>query len=228
MSGEKRYTRIPPESTGDRVSVIHTAEIAYNNKNTINNSHVWMVGERYDIAGFLGSKVHVHGIYDRGDGTGILAVHYNKTAKMENAVPAVAAKISLGGVDVADVLEAYDVYIPAQNIMGYDNPEYGLDIDIRGSANVRFAEGQPQLDAWGKLRVSGATQLGNYVFSQQSILTNNFSPVEIDGGYSSWDGDRKSVRVGIDTLASDFNAAAQINIITISQAVVISIWVQPY
>ena len=217
MSGEKRFTRIPPESTGDRVSVIHTAEIAYNNKNTINNSYVWLVDERYDIAGFLGSKVHVHGIYDRGDGTGILAVHYNKTAKMENAVPAVAAKISIGGVDIADVVESYDVYIPAQNIMGYDNPEHGLDIDIRGSANVRFAEGQPQLDAWGKLRVSGASQLGNYVFSQQDVITNNFSPVEIDGGYSSWDGDRKSVRVGVDTAASDYDGTEGFAALTSNQ-----------
>jgi hypothetical protein len=59
--------------------------------------------------------------------------------------------------------------------MGYDNPEYGLDVDITGSANVRFSEGLPQLDAWGKLRVSGATHIGDYVFGQEEALTNNFS-----------------------------------------------------
>jgi hypothetical protein len=221
MAGEKRYTRIPPESTGDRVYMVHTAEIEYKNFNAVaggSTTHVWQIGQRYDIAGFGGGgKVHVHGVFDRGDGTGILAVHYNKTAKFENLTPTADALISYNSQNISQVVIAYDVYIPTQNIMGYDNPEYGLDIDIRGSANVRFAEGQPQLDAWGKLRVSGATQLGDYVFSQQSIVTNNFSPVEIDGGYSSWDGDRKSVRVGVDTLASDFNAAAGFSALTSNQ-----------
>ena len=221
MAGEKRYTRIPPESTGDRVYMVHTAEIEYKNFNTVvggSTTHVWQIGQRYDVAGFgSDGTVHVHGDFDRGDGTGILDVHYNKTAKIENLVPVADALISYGGQDISQVVTAYDVYIPAQNIMGYDNPDYGLDIDIRGSANVRFDEGQPQLDAWGKLRVSGSTQLGSYVFSQQSVITNNFSPVEIDGGYSSWDGDRKSVRVGIDTLASDFDGATGFAAMTSNQ-----------
>lgn len=194
MSGERRYTRIPPESTGDRVYMIHTAEIAYNNKSTINPSHQWRVGSMYNIAGFTGGMVHVHGVYESGD-TGILSVHYNKTAKFENSVPTVGAKISIGGVDVADVVDFYDVYIPAQNIMGYDNPEYGLDVDITGSANVRFSEGLPQLDAWGKLRVSGATHIGDYVFGQEEVLTNNFSPSQLQGGSVTYNDTRNSVTI---------------------------------
>ena len=162
MSGEKRYTRIPPESTGDRVYMIHTAEIEYNGKAALDTArgtvHEWKIGTRYDIGGAFGT-VHVHGVYEKTADTGILAVHYNKTAKFENTTPEAAATISLDGDQKASVVEAYDVYIPANHIMGYDNPEYGLDVDITGSAKIRFAEGLPQLDAWGKLRVSGATQL---------------------------------------------------------------------
>ncbi len=167
MAGEKRYTRIPPESTGDRVYMVHTAEIEFSNGGEDAGStygpHTWEIGERYTVAGF--GLVHVHGVYDRKNGTGILAVHYNKTAKFENNVPAADALISIDGVTVGQVVTAYDVYIPTQNIMGFDNPDYGLNVDYLGSANVRFAEGQPQLDAWGKLRTSGATLLGAYVFS---------------------------------------------------------------
>ena len=187
MSGEKRYTRIPPESTGDRIYMIHAAEIAFSNggedAGSLYGPHTWEIGERYTVAGF--GLVHVHGVYDRKNGTGILAVHYNKTAKFENTVPAVDALISLDGVTVGQVVTAYDVYIPTQNIMGFDNPEYGLDIDVLGSANVRFAEGQPQLDAWGKLRTSGATLLGDYVFSAKEILDNNFSTVAAQAGASA-------------------------------------------
>ena len=187
MSGEKRFTRIPPESTGDRVYMVHTAEIEFSNGGEDAGStygpHTWEIGERYTVAGF--GLVHVHGVYDRKNGTGILAVHYNKTAKFENTVPAVDALISLDGVTVGQVVTAYDVYIPTQNIMGFDNPEYGLDIDVLGSANVRFAEGQPQLDAWGKLRTSGATLLGDYVFSAKEILDDNFSTVAAQAGASA-------------------------------------------
>ena len=186
MSGEKRFTRIPPESTGDRVYMVHTAEIEFSNGGEDAGStygpHTWEIGERYTVAGF--GLVHVHGVYDRKNGTGILAVHYNKTAKFENTVPAVDALISIEGVTVGQVVTAYDVYIPTQNIMGFDNPEHGLDIDVLGSANVRFAEGQPQLDAWGKLRTSGATLLGDYVFSAQEVLDNNFSTVADQAGAS--------------------------------------------
>ena len=187
MAGEKRYTRIPPESTGDRVYMVHTAEIEFSNGGEDAGStygpHTWEIGDRYTVAGF--GLVHVHGVYDRKNGTGILAVHYNKTAKFENTVPAVDALISLDGVTVGQVVTAYDVYIPTQNIMGFDNPDYGLDIDVLGSANVRFAEGQPQLDAWGKLRTSGATLLGDYVFSAKEILDNNFSTVAAQAGTSA-------------------------------------------
>ena len=202
MAGEKRYTQIPPRSTGDRMYMIHTAEIEFE-PNTGGNSvgYEWKIGRRYIIDGFTGSTVHVHGVYDRNNGTGILAVHYNTEAKYDNYVPSVGSVIRDPDDNTikGQVKEVYDVYIPAQNIMGYDNPEHGLDVDNFGSANVRFAEGQPQLDAWGKLRTAGATMLGNYVFGGEAKLTDNFSQVEIDTGYVNYDTTRKSVKVGFET-----------------------------
>ena len=199
--GARRFSRIPPESTGDRMYMVHTAEIEFLQKSLYDTArgsvHEWRVGDRYDISNFQGGKVHVHGVYDRGDGTGILAVHYNKTAKYENYSPEVGELISIDGDVVASVSASYDVYIPTQNIMGYDNPEYGLDVDITGSANVRFAEGLPQLDAWGKLRVAGATHIGDYVFGQKEILDNNFSPTQLNGGSVVYDNDRNSVTLKI-------------------------------
>lgn len=183
MAGEKRFTRIPPESTGDRVYMIHTAEIEFKNGGTSPSAtygnHTWQIGDRYSVAGF--GTIHVHGVFDRGDGTGILAVHYSQTNKFENNEPALDALISFDGVNVGQVVTAYDVYIPAQNIMGYDNPEFGLNVDAQGSAQITFKEGEPQLDAWGKLRTAGATKLGDYVFSDESVLTENFSRVATRG-----------------------------------------------
>lgn len=201
MAGEKRFTRIPPESTGDRIYQVHTAEIEFSSGGT-NIGHTWKIGQRYAIQDFGGDgKVHVHGVFDRGDGTGILAVHYNKTAKFDNLEPTAGKSIYYPADTtniVGVVVDSYDVYVPTANIMGFDNPEFGLDVDKFGSANMRFAEGQPQLDAWGKLRVSGATMMGNYVFGGEAKVTDNFAPVEIDGGSVTYDTNRKSVKVGFD------------------------------
>lgn len=206
MAGEKRFTRIPPESTGDRVYMIHTAEIEFTDGGKGgSNPHTFVIGDRYDIQDFPGNSVHVHGVFDRGDGTGILAVHYNKTAKYENNVPAATKKIYIQGTTtiVGTVSDAYDVYIPGQNIMGYDNPEYGMDVDITGSANIRFAEGLPQLDAWGKLRVNGATHIGDYVFGQEDVWTKNFSPTFLGGGTVTYDNDRNSVTIKVPASSAD-------------------------
>ena len=105
MAGEKRFTRIPPESTGDRVYMIHTAEINFKNggvsQTATYGNHTWKVGERYDIVGF--GSVHLHGVYDRENGTGTISVHYSQADKLENNVPNNDALISLDGVNVGQV-----------------------------------------------------------------------------------------------------------------------------
>lgn len=213
MAGEKRFSRIPSEGQGNRLYVVHTAEIPFKNGgesgSALYGNHTWLIGQNYTIAGFQGNTVHVHNVYDRGDGTGILGVHYNKSAKYENEVPAVDALISLDGVNVGQVESTpYDVFIPGTNIVGYDNPEYGMDVDITGSANIRFAEGLPQLDAWGKLRVNGAVQLGDYVFSQRNVFDDNFSPIKLAGGYTDYETQRHSIKVGIDYTVDAANGFA--------------------
>jgi len=204
-ANDTRFTQVPPRATGDRIHMVHTAEVQFSG-----GYNDWKIGKMYTISGGGGPTmmVHVHGV--QGDGvTGHLSVHYSKQDKYDEVVPIAGQDIiDPDGTTVAGaVVDAYDVYITANNIMGYDNPEYGMDVDITGSANVRFAEGLPQLDAWGKLRTSGATPLGEYVFAQENILTNNFSPSQISGGYVTYSDTRKSVTIGVDNLDSEFVAA---------------------
>jgi len=203
MAGEKRYTRIPPESTGDRVYMVHTAEVEFknggNSPTATYGNHDWKVGERYDVAGF--GMIHIHGVYDRQDGTGILAVHYSQADKMENNVPDADSLISVDGVNVGEVVTAYDVYIPAQNIMGYDNPEYGWNIDRFGSGPVTFAEGPPLLTGFGSLKVDDARLLATYDFNK-SNLPNEFVNSREGGSAVSntWDPITRGVKlaVGVD------------------------------
>jgi len=195
-ANDKRFTRVPPESTGDRVHMVHTAEIEFSG-----GYDDWKIGSRYTISGNGGPNmtVHVHGVQGSGV-AGHLSVHYAKADKYNEVEPIAGQTVTdPDGVTLAaTVVAAYDTYIPASNIIGYDNPEYGMDVDITGSANVRFAEGLPQLDAWGKLRTTGATSLGEYVFGQPEILNNNFATNELEGGYVTYEVDRNSVKIGVD------------------------------
>lgn len=208
MAGEKRYTRIPPESTGDRIYMIHTAEIEYSSFNSIaggSTNHTWQVGEMYTIDGFGGTgMIHIHGVFDRGDGTGILAVHYNKTAKFEGLEPTVGEEIQYDGENVARVSAFYDVYIPAQNIMGYDNPEYGWDIDRFGSGQVTFFEGNPQITSMGSIKVNDARLLASYDFSK-SNLPNEFVNSREGGSdvSNSWDETTRSVKLAVGTTSGE-------------------------
>lgn len=198
MAGERNFLRIPPDSTGKRVRLKHSAQVAYNSKL---GGYSWVIGRNYQLPS--GWTMHVHGVYETTSTTGILEVHYNKTATYTNLTPTTGDNITdpVTSTVVAVVASATDVWINAQNIIGYDNPEYGLDIDNTGSASVRFAEGLPQLDAFGKLRVSGATLLGEYIFANGTLPTQ-FASTLRNGGTVTWDANTRAV-VLTNTTAND-------------------------
>ncbi len=198
MAGERNYLRVPPDSTGKRVRLKHAAQIAYINKIP---GYVWKIGERYLLQ--AGWTVHVHGVYETTSTTGILEVHYAKSATYDNLSPVNGQTIvdEATSAVVATVSSSNDVYINSTHIIGYDNPENGLEVDESGSMNIRFSEGLPQLDAFGKLRVSGATLLGEYVFSS-GILPTQFASTLRSGGTVSWDNASRAL-VLTNTTAND-------------------------
>ena len=168
MAGERTFLQVPPDSTGKRVRMTPIAEVFYNTKET---NHIWQIGAMYTVTYSDNSTgtMHVHGVYETTNTSGVLEVHYSKTAKYENLTPKVASNITYEGSTVAVVESSRDVYVNSNHIIGYDNPEFGVDVDATGSMNIRFSEGLPQLDAFGKLRTSGATILGDYVFSENTL-----------------------------------------------------------
>jgi hypothetical protein len=65
------------------------------------------------------------------------------------------------------------------------NPEYIQQVDIRGQAFTRFAEGSPSLDAFGNLRVSEGTVLGAYEYTNNS-MEDLFQDLSANGGSLVW------------------------------------------
>lgn len=69
----------------------------------------------------------------------------------------------------SDLVETQVVHIGDKDV-----PTQRVSVDDKGALNIRFTEGVPQLDAFGKLRTSGASIIGDYVFSD-SILPTSFA-----------------------------------------------------
>jgi len=198
MAGERNYLRVPPDSSGKRVRLKHSAQVFYTNKTP---GYVWKIGNRYLLQS--GWTVHVHGVHETNSTNGVLEVHYAKSATYENLSPAGDQTITDTDTStvVATVVSAVDVYINSNHIIGYDNPENGVEVDESGSMNVRFSEGLPQLDAFGKLRVSGATLLGEYIFSNGTLPTQ-FASTLRNGGTVTWDNNSRAL-VLTNTTAND-------------------------
>lgn len=199
MAGERRFTRIPPASTGPRINLKHTAQVPYTNR-----TGEFVVGSHVSL-GTSGFTMHVHGVDALTATTGYIEVHYSKSATFNNLSPVANENIVHDGVTIAQVhptLEIRDLYINTNHITSYDNPEYGLWVDKFGSAQVTFAEGQPQLDAFGKLRVSKGTILGEYVFAN-GVMPEAFSNTLVGGGAITWDQNKRAAVISTTTANGD-------------------------
>jgi len=210
MAGEKTYLRVPPDSTGKRVKVIHTAQLFYNN--AVVENYAWDIGEFYFANMIIGiespskTPFHVHGHVPLSSTSGILEIHFNKTAKYKNAAFVIGADIidEDGVTKIAEIQDVEEVYINAQNIMGYDNPEYGWDIDRFGAGKTTFSEGPPQITGTGALRVNDGALLASYDFSK-SALSNEFTQ-SVEGGADAsneWDSSTRGVALTVGTTPGD-------------------------
>ena len=190
MAGERNYLRVPPDSTGKRVRLKHSAQLTYTGKTS---GYQWKPDNYYTLA-TSGWEIHVHEIHETNTTSGTLDVSYDSNAEFSNLAPASGEGIRDQATNavIATAGTVTDIFNNTTNIVGFENPTNGLDIDNTGSANIRFYEGNPQLDAFGKLRVSGATLLGEYVFSN-GILPTQFASTLLNGGTTTWDNNSRAL-----------------------------------
>jgi hypothetical protein len=189
MAGERNYLRVPPDSSGKRVRLKHSAQLTYTGKTL---GYQWKSDNYYTLT-TSGWEIHVHEIHETSTTSGILDISYDSAAEFNNLAPASGEGIRDQATNqvIATADTVIDIFNNTTNIVGFENPTNGLDIDNTGSANIRFYEGNPQLDAFGKLRVSGATLLGDYVFTN-SYLPIQFSTNMANGANVSWDSNKRA------------------------------------
>lgn len=103
------------------------------------------------------------------------------------------------------VVGGNDVQAQVMHIADEDNPNFMVAVDESGALYTRFAEGKPQLDSFGKLRVSGATVLGDYTF-KEGLLPGMFSGRKIGAATISHNDTVHCAVLGLTTASGDVAA----------------------
>lgn len=197
MAAERKYTRIPPASTGDRITHEPHALVPYENLTSD-----FFVDDMVTLV-TSGIVCHVHAIYPQTSTTGWLGVHYDRLSEFNGISPTLGENIQRMGVTIARVsatVSPFDLHTANNVIVGHNSPYNGMNVDQFGAATVRFTEGAAQLDAFGKLRTSNATLLGDYIFAS-NYLPTLFSNTVVGGGSITWDGDQRAAVISTDSTA---------------------------
>jgi len=199
MAGENLFTRIPPESTGDRIQLRQSIILPYGSKGATD----FILEDFYNLV-TSGIRIQVHEVYETDSSNGFIWCHFSPTAIFNGEVPTTGENIAdLDGNVIATVSAGYyAINTNANTTVGYNNPQQGQFVDQFGSAYVRTEEGNLGLDAFGKLRTSGATILGEYVFTN-GYLPSQFSNTLVGGGTISWEEDRRQAIVAVGSDAND-------------------------
>lgn len=193
MAGERLYTRIPPSSTGNRIALDYSIALPYTN---LYGGEAFEPNEYYLL---LTSSVtiHVHKVLTVTSTTGYIFCSVDSSSEW-NATSIITGETIRRIYDsfdialVGDTTNSQEIYYNKTTLVGKANPEFGLDVDRTGSANIRFSEGRPQLDSFGKLRVAGATNFGDYTFGND-ILPTKFSSKFNGSSSISWDSTKKAL-----------------------------------
>ena len=198
MAGENLFTRIPPSSTGDRIHLRQSVILPYANRTTA------FVEEDFYTLATSGIRIHLHDVYATDSTNGFLWVHFSPSAIFNGQVPTTGENITdLDGNVVATVAAGYyEINTNASVLTGWNNPNQGQFVDQFGSAYVRTEEGNLGLDAFGKLRTSGATILGEYTFTN-SVLPDQFSNTLVGAGTITHEPTRKQAIVSVGTSIND-------------------------
>ena len=192
MTGERSYVRVPPDSTGKKVRHEPFHRVGYNNRQ---NNHVWQLEREYQITGSVNITVVI--FTGPNSDSGYVGLKLPGSSDFNNVDLQAGDLIVYEGTTVATITSDEIISIPYVQISGGNSPNETVNVDRTGSMSMRFDEGRPQLDAFGRLRVSSGTTLGDYVFAYDE-LPNNFSTTLRGNGSVSHDKNKRALLLEID------------------------------
>lgn len=192
MTGERSYVQVPPDSTGKKIRHEPHHRMGFT-KVGGQESHIWQLGKEYVITEGLDTyNVTVFRGPTASVTTGNIGVDFTSSDEFNNVEITSAATISYEGTIIANITSDEVIHVPYVAISGGDLPNNTANVDRFGALNTRFADGNPQLDAFGRFRTSEGTSLGDYQFTYD-ILSRDFSTKLVGNATATHDDNRKAL-----------------------------------
>ncbi len=184
-----QFVRVPPDSSGKRVTHHAFIEVPYNNK-----TQDFVVGNVITTpAGFSGVVTSVAvATSTTGTVTMLLADGSIETVTSADALQRNASTIATASATVTPY------YVNHSVLVGGNNPKYPQHVDNRGAASVRFAEGAPAFDAFGQIKISDSNMIGVYEFANDP-MTDLHAEETASGGTITHDAGKSLMDLSVTT-----------------------------
>ncbi len=164
-SGMRTDYKIPPESSGSRIS--HYAQWVLK---ITNLSAPFGFPATFELA-TSGVKGSLHSVEPYEDGFRLIATLHSDSPLNGFTLNEQMTITNINSTSTATLKEWEQVLLNSTAITSAMEPDNSLAIDQVGAASVRFNEGQPQFDAFGLLRVTNTTRLSDYMFKYDALPT---------------------------------------------------------
>lgn len=190
------FIRVPPDSTGKRIT--HSVLLECTLKNVTNTPDV---GERcsFGTSGLMGTISEAEELID-----GSWEIHVSLVDPVPNGtLPILNEDFFENDIKIGEISVAGNLFYLSQNVIaGGKNNVHLLDIDDAGAASVRFTEGSPQFDSFGKMQVSNQTSLGDYTFGYD-LDENRWNTISVDAGEVSYESNTQNMLLSVGTSTTD-------------------------
>lgn len=187
----REYVAVPPDGAGKKLLVDHLCRVSYNNASSLTAFAVDDVVEGA-TSGAVGTILEVRA---ESVNAGFIDVDYggnNLTLDF-----AVGEDLEVANVVRARVASAQDLHVSRTQLVGGNNPQFLQQVDVQGSAHVRFPGGSPNFDAAGRTEVASENWIGNY--SMQVDEMPDLIDTEITGaGSVTWDPNSRTAELQVD------------------------------
>lgn len=196
--GAPSMYRVPPDSSGKRIATRRFWHISYVN-GTVDISKGDIITDPVS-----GAKAKV-AVLDSTNTTANGQIIVVPEADSAAAEWTPGGDLNVNGSKVAEVAATngyQDAHAPVFMLAGGNNPHSAQFVDDEGQAFVRFAEGAPQFDAFGKLSTAEQTVIREYVHMYDE-LPSDFSTVTVGGATLSHEPQHAGVLLSCTTAAGD-------------------------
>ena len=193
------FIQVPPDGTGKKIRHEVQLEIDYINAT---RTPPFNIGEvvyfaQSELTGTV--AVDHSGIQHTDQHLHIKLLH----GSPEKFVP--NEDIQVGGVTVATATVSTDsFYVQTTIAAGGNNPANLQHIDKLGASSVRFAEGSPHFDAFGKLQVSTQHKIAEYIMSYSELEKDFTDTVVVGGATLAYNNDTRGITLANTTVSGDW------------------------